>query len=268
MDKRIIAKTAIVLLWVANTCWTYECTNSSATCKHKVAAADSVESILKQLKQRASEIQSYQGQVRYLFKQPLLESQSLRKGVLYYQKFGKKSKLRMNFDTLKQDDEEEQKYAEHFMFDGVWLTRIDYQIKAVESRQLAEPNEPVDAFELASRSLPIIGFSKVEDLKKQFEIKLIPPAEAGSSPLVHLNLKVKPDSKYKDDYTSINFWIDRKLVLPAKVVAVTTEADVYEIHLLKPKVNEKMDEKVFEVEIPKGFTTERIPLKKAVKQEN
>jgi len=172
---------------------------------------------------------------------------------LYYQKSGRESKLRINFQTLKQDDEKEQEYIEQYIFDGVWLTHIDYQIKHVQKRQLTEPNEPADAFELASQNFPIIGFSKVEDLKEQFEIKLVELEGKERQDFIKLHLKVKPDSIYKDDYTSIDFWIDKKLNLPAKIVAITTEEDIYQIKFLKAKVNRKLDEKVFEVKIPKGF---------------
>ena len=110
--------------------------------------------------------------------------------------------------------------------------------------------------------MPIIGFTKIEDLKKQFEIKLAEPKKDKPENLVQLRLKVKPDSIYKNDYTSVDFWIDKKLLLPAKVVAVTTQDDIYEIKLLKPKVNKNIDEKVFEVQIPKGFSRHVIPLEK------
>jgi outer membrane lipoprotein-sorting protein len=128
----------------------------------------------------------------------------------------------------------------------------------------------VDALELASENFPIIGFSKVEDLKKEFEIGLV---DSTSSPqveqqeveaknFIRLHLKVKADSVYKDDYTSIDFWVDKELYLPAKIIAVSTEEDVYEIRFLQPKVNKKIDKKVFEFEPPKGFAIEIIPLKK------
>jgi len=217
---------------------------------------------LQKLSLKTKQLESYQCGIEYLLKQPLFESQTLRKGVLYYQKLNDKSQLRVNFLTLKQDDEKEQKYVEHFIFDGIWLTRIDYQIEKVERRQLAEPNKPEDPFDLASRNLPIIGFTKIEDLQKQFEIKLVQQEKAEAERSFHLHLKVKPDSIYKDDYTAIDFWIDKKLGLPAKVVAVSTEEDIHEIKFLKPNVNEKIDKKVFEFEIPKGFTVEEIPLKK------
>ena len=103
-------------------------------------------------------------------------------------------------------------------------------------------------------------------MKKQFEIKLVKLKKEKPENLIQLNLKVKPDSIYKDDYTTIDFWIDGKLGLPAKVVAVSTEEDIYEIKFLQPKVNKKIDKKVFEFEIAEGFTVEEIPNSKKNKK--
>lgn len=275
MNKRIIMKVFPLLLAIVSTCLAVGCTGNLAGSELKGGDINSVEVVLERLKKQTAELKSYQSQIEYRFIQPLFESETRRKGVLYYAKFDGKSKLRINFQTLKQDDEEEQKYIEQYIFDGIWLTHIDYQIKAVKRHQLAEPNKPVgDVFDLVSRNLPIIGFTKVEELKKQFEIKLVEqkkepppviPAEAGIHEFIQLNLKVKPDSIYKDDYTTIDFWIDKKLFLPAKVMAVSTEEDIYEIKFLRPKVNKKIDKKVFEFEVPEGFTVEIIPLKKKSK---
>ena len=276
MNKKIITKVALVLLLTVSNYWAGGCKESLAAQQPEKVKPDPVEAVLKQLNQKTKQLQSYEGRIEYRISQPLFESETLRKGVLYYARFDKKkTKLRINFQTLKQDDEKEQKYIEQFIFDGVWLTQLDYQIKTVRCHQLAEPNKPVDAFELASKNLPIIGFTKIKDLKKQFEIKLIEPrkehtsvipAKAGIQQFVHLHLKVKPGSVYKDDYTYIDFWIDKKLGLPTRIVAVSTEQDIYQIKLLKPKVNKKLDKKVFDFKIPRGFgKPEIIPLKKKTK---
>jgi len=273
-----------LLIAAMGTCWAGGCLASLAHQQHKAADVNSIDAVLKQLIRSTAKLKSYQCRIEYLFSQPLFESQTLRTGRLYYQKSSRESKLRINFQTLKQDDEDQQKHIEHYIFDGVWLTHIDYQIRQAKMRQLAEPNQPVDAFELVSENFPIIGFNKIEDLKKQFEIKLmdstgspqveqekertsvIPaklvPKGAGIQDFIYLHLKVKPDSIYKDDYTSIDFWIDRKLYLPAKIVAVSTEEDIYRIRFLDAKVNEKIDKEVFEFKILQGFDMEIIPLKK------
>jgi outer membrane lipoprotein-sorting protein len=223
---------------------------------------NSVDAVLKQLNEKASELKSYEGLIEYKYIQPLLESEALRKGILYYARFDGKSALRINFETLKQEDEEEQKYIEHYIFDGRWLTQIDYQIKAVKRYELAEPNNPTDAFDVASKNLPILGFAKIEDLKKQFEISLIEQKKNEPNDLIGLHLKVKPDSIYKDDYIWIDFWIDKKIGLPLKVVALSTEEDIYEIKFLNLKVNKDIDKKVFEFKIPDGFGEPEIVLLK------
>jgi len=271
MNKKMITKVFVILLTVIGNCWAGCCVKSAQPKDKKETKADPVEKVLKQLKQKTTDLESYQAGIEHLIRQPLFESQTLRKGVLYYARFGRKSALRINFETLKQDDEKEQKYIEQYIFDGIWLTQIDYQIEAVKRYQLADPNalkdanEPMDAFDLVSRNFPIIGFSNVEDLRKEFEITLVDKEPNKPAEFIQLHLKVKPGSAYEDDYTSMDFWIDGKSYLPAKIVSVSTEEDIYEIRLLDPEVNKKINKKVFDFKIPEGFTVEETPLKKAEK---
>jgi len=224
--------------------------------------ANSVKTVLQNLNRQTASLKSYQCQLDYRFSQPLLQSQSVRTGNLYYLKSDNNSHLRINFHTLQQDDEKQQKYIEQYIFDGVWLTVIDYQIKEVKKYQLAEPNNSVDAFELAANNFPIIGFSSTQDLKKDFDISLLPQQRNDSNDFIGLHLKVKPDSGHKDNYTSVDFWIDKKLNLPAKITAFSTEGDIYEIKLLQPKVDQPIDKKIFELKIPKGFGQQITPLEK------
>jgi outer membrane lipoprotein-sorting protein len=76
-------------------------------------------------------------------------------------------------------------------------------------------------------------------------------------------MDIKPDSVYKDDWVWINFWIDKELYLPAKMVTLTTEEDFYEISFLNASVNEGLNDNVFQVQIPDGFAQpEVIPLRR------
>ena len=255
MDNKRVISAGLILLCAAG------------FCRAATASDNSVDDVLKELSKKAAAIKSYRCQIDYLYSQPLFESKTLRKGRLYYHKCEGGSALRINFKTLKQDDEPEQKYFEQYIFDGVWLTVIDYQLKEVKRYQQAEVNEPMDAFELARRNLPIVGFSETENLKKDFEITLLKPGRGEAGKFSHhLRLKTKADSRYKDDYTTIDFWIDKKSGLTAKIVAVSTQDDVYQINLAGAAVNNKIDKKVFEVVIPKGFNeSESVGLDKGKK---
>jgi len=261
MDTKIITKVLLILLVTMGNCWAGCCAENKCTIDQE-KQVDPIDVVLTKLSQKTKELKYYQSHVEYKFIQPLFESTTLRKGIMYYAKFGSKSKLRVDFKTLKQDDEKELQFREEFIFDGVWLTQINYQSKQVRKRQMTEPNKPVDAFELAGRNLPIVGFAKIEDLKKQFEIKLVEQQGDEDENFIHMHLKVKPDSMYKDNYTSIDFWIDKKLGLPAKITAVSTEEDIYQIKLIKPSINKPIDINVFEFEVPDKFGKEVIPLKK------
>ena len=231
-------------------------------CSAQPDAAETVDTILKKLEEKATELTSYRCKLDYVFRQPLLESQTRQKGTLQYAKFDERSYLRIDFRTMQQDEEAEQAYRQQFLFDGVWLWHIDYQIKNAEARQITEPNQPADAFALASRRVPVLGFSRVEELEKQFAIELVKPAPPETMPYHHLHMKVLPESVYKDDYVTIDFWIDRKLTLPAKVVAVTTEQDVCEIRLLEPQVNQKIDKAAFAVKVPDDFAVQTVPFER------
>ena len=293
MNKKIISKAVIVLLWTVSACWVSgsitacECPKSSDTKQMVEKKANAVDTVLKQLNKKAMELKSYQAQIEHKSIQPsLFGSETLRKGILYYVKFGKKSKLRLNFQTRKIENEEEEKYAEEYIvldgacltypgdqFKGIWAVQIDYEIEGVKYIQLVaearDPNKMVDVFELISRNFPMVGFTRIKDLKKQFEITLIEQKKSKPENFIQIHLKVKPNSLYKDDYIFIDFWIDKKLGLPVKIVAVSTEPanepaeqkDIFEIKFLKPKVNRKINEKVFNFKILKEFgEPEIIPL--------
>ena len=281
---KIMVKATFIVLWVTSINWACGCVEAPNKQQQENPKDDPVNIVLEKLNKTTLSLKSYQSQIEYKYTQPLLESEALHKGVFHYTRSNGQSALSINFNTLKQDDEKEQKYIEQYIvlngdrltlpdheLKGIWLAHLDHQIKEAKYYQLAEPNDPnnpTDVFELASKKLPMLGFSKIEDLKKQFEVKLIEQKKGESEDFIQVHLKVKPNSIYKDDYISIDFWIDEKLNLPAKIIAVKCEpeppyGDIEEIKFLKPKVNQNIDNKVFELKIPKGFgEPEILPLER------
>ena len=279
MNKMTITRLIFVLLSTACIGCASECAEGSDT-----QPRSQVDEVLEQLNRKTSELKSYQCQVEYKYVQKLPESESLRKGILYYLKSDRKSAMRINFNTLKQEDEAEQKYVEQYIvidgeripdsrhkFEGIWLVHLDYEMSQAKYYQIAEPNDSnstEDVFDLAGRNLPILGFGRIDNLKEQFDIELVEQKKPESEDFTQVHLKVKPNSVYKDDYISIDFWIDKKLGLPIKIYAVTTEpeppyGDVYEIKLLRPEVNKGIDEKVFDFKLPRGFgEPDIVPLEK------
>ncbi|MDO8303836.1 MAG: hypothetical protein Q7T18_11400, partial [Sedimentisphaerales bacterium] len=127
--------------------------------------SNEVDAILARLDQKSRQTKTYEAKIVYLYKQPTLESELLRSGMIYYVNNDTSSKLRINFTSLRQDNESVPKYREEYFFDGVTLTRVDHKLKQVEYRQLADANKPLNAFDLAGRYLPIVGFTKTDTLR-------------------------------------------------------------------------------------------------------
>ena len=273
MDGKIMIRVSVTIFLLGSFCFGQGCSEVNAVGATEVketqtAPVDKVDEILAKLNKRSGEIKTYQCKLEHLSRQPLFDSQTLRTGRMWYLRGDKQSLLRVDFDTIKQDVEPEEKYVEKFFFDGVWLTRIDYQLKEVKRYQLVDPNklkagETIDAFDLLSEDLPIVGFTGTDKLKKEFNITLAEPNANEPNDTIGLHMAVKPDSIYKDDWVWIDFWIDKKLYLPAKVVTLSTQDDIYEISFIDAKVNEPIDPDVFEVVVPEGFVeSETVPLKK------
>jgi len=224
---------------------------------------DKIDEILSRMNQSTARLKTYQAEFHYLFIQDpeLLDSQTLRKGKLYYKKDASGSKLRVTFNTLKQDDGDEENHIEHYIFDGVWLKKIDFQLEKANFFQQAPEEKPIDVFEFISHRFPLLGFTNTALLRKDFNITLIPSKDAKSSNFKGLKLTPTKDSIYKNEYSSISFWLDTGTFLPAKIAAKSTEGDIFDIQLLESKVNKKIKNAVFKLETPKHFSQNIAPLK-------
>jgi len=103
-------KMTVIVAAVTGVCGLAFCAEQSTS------DANSVPAILDGLRQKTTQLRSYQCEVNYLFSQPLLESKTLRTGNLYYARLGNGSKLRINFDTLTQDENPQQKHGEREIY--------------------------------------------------------------------------------------------------------------------------------------------------------
>ncbi|MDD5458469.1 MAG: hypothetical protein PHF37_03655 [Phycisphaerae bacterium] len=220
------------------------------------AAKNNVAKILDNIKQSTESMKSYSADISYLFSQPLFDSKTLRIGKIHYKKNDKQSLLKIEFDTLRQDDGKVQKQRQIYLFDGVWLHRLDYETKQAEKRQLADSNEPVDVFELVKRNFPLVGFSDPAELSENFKISL----KNETDKQLTLDLNVKADSVYSEDYKSILVTIGKEYFLPIKIIAVSSEQDEYEITFTNPKINEQKSADIFKLKIPADFEQNTVPL--------
>ena len=230
--------------------------------------AGEIEEILSKMNNATKQLKSCQAKISYLFIQDpdLLDSKTLQNGMLYYQKNNSHSQLRIRFDNIKQEDFDPEKRREEFLFDGVWLTRIDFKLKQIDRYQKAQEDKPIDVFELISHNFPLVGFSDIDHLKKDFDIRL-PENPGGSNKSIRLLLTTKKGSRYENEYKKIDFRADGETYMPQQIVAYSSQGDIYDIEFTELKINKKLEKGVFTIETPPDFrkNTEQLEEKLAEK---
>lgn len=213
-----------------------------------------IEKILLKMHDATVKLTSCQANLSYLFIQDpdLLDSKTLKTGMLYYQKDDKRSRLRIRFDDIKEEDFEPEKRREEFLFDGVWLIRIDFKLKQIDRYQKAPEDKPIGVFELIGHNFPLIGFSDIKLLREDFDIRF---PEHNDSPDKHIQLllTVKKESKYENEYKKIDFQVDKVTYMPRRIVAYSSQGDIYDIQFSELKVNKKLKNSVFTIETPPDF---------------
>jgi hypothetical protein len=247
-------------------------TSENAGAENDNNSLDKLEQIMEKLSNSTKKLKSYNCTLRHLYTQPMFETKTLRIGKLFYQKDDKGSRLLVRIDKIQQDDEKPLKQKEEYYFDGYWFTQIEHETKQVKRFELAktdDPNGPLDAFELMSQNFPIIGFTNTQNLRKDFDITIVDNDEnevnkesdrnKTDEDIIELQMKVKKDSKYAEDYSSFDFHIDKKTYLPKRIIAKTTDHDhetlddFYTIDFIKPNVNKKISSNIFKIKIPRSY---------------
>lgn len=223
-----------------------------AVCK-KVSASDEscdLSAILLRMNQATDLLVTYQCDIDYLFDQPLFESKTLRRGKMCYGPNNNLNQLLIAFDLLQNDDDPIMPAKDVYFFDGIWLTHLDYNLKQVTKHQMTEFDKPIDSFELVSRQFPVIGFTNSASLSADFDITRLASDIASC---YKLRLMPKSGSRYVDNYKKIDCYLDRNSYLPSKIIAVSTEEELYVISLTNIVINQPIAAENFDISVGSEF---------------
>ena len=248
-------KKYLLSLFLLGICITLPCRAESSGC-----TVNSLADVIKKMQTAVENLKTLSADMEYLYIQDpeLIDAKTLQKGNLYYKTDEKESKILISFLTRQQDEEPIQKRPEYYLFDGIWFTKIDTKLETIDRYQKAPEDKPVGVFEFISHNFPMVGFTDPNTLEKEFTIT-IPTEQLSDS--THLNLKVKKDSTYKEDYTEMDVWVNNSTWLPIRLTAWSTQGDFYDLRWTDIKINKKLENAVFTIETPAHFRKNTHPLK-------
>ncbi|MEN6384630.1 MAG: hypothetical protein ABFD79_05480 [Phycisphaerales bacterium] len=209
-----------------------------------------VNKTIEKLNKAAANLRNLTAKIEYTHNQTLFDTQTLRTGELFYSKDANNAFLRINFQTLKQDQSVLQQYKEDYIFDGRKLLRVDYQSKSYVSEQYST-DKAIEPFELVQDYFPIVGLAKPQEITQEFESSLTNGM---------LKLVPKESSRFFKAYTQVNVTIDPNLNLPVTFNAATTDNEEITIRLTNIEISKPVGKQVFEPQIPADFVrTEKKP---------
>jgi len=198
---------------------------------------------------RADELKTLQARVRIEQIVGIVGDVQARFGNFSYDA-GPPGRFALHIDRLVVDERPEDK--DHwFIFDGDWLVERDNQAKLFNKRQVRNPNDEAAAVDpLASGEGPFVlplRFDK-DRLMQRFDVSLIAPHD--EAPTNAVGIRLTPREGVRVDVTQVDLWYSRETALPVEIHTKSDGNSERRIFLLKQRVDEKIEDKVFNVKEP------------------
>lgn len=190
----------------------------------------------------------------------LPEDALVKRGELWYQQ-GQPGKFLAHF---KQKVSNKRLYIldERYLFDGMWYVELKSEpSKTFVRRQIRRESDAGDPYRLGEGPFPLPFGQKKEDILREFEISLVPPAEGDPENTDHLHLTPRADSQTVQDYNAVDIWIVQEgphAGLPVKVHTGKKDGtgkanSVLTIDFKDVELNRGFSGSVFELKPPPGY---------------
>ncbi len=208
---------------------------------------------LRRIEAAGEGVKALHAEVRYDRNNGLTGSKQRRFGHLSYQA-GPPSRFAVYFDRLLtgRRSEKEEKW---YIYDGRWIVERIEGEKVFIKHRVVRPEgesgegEARDPLALGEGPFPVPVGQKREEILRRFEVSVLDAS--ADDPENTVRLRLTPRAGHRIDFTSIDLWYDRDTLLPRRVLALDdVSQDEVIVELLDPKVNDEVDESVFDTRAP------------------
>ena len=235
------------------------------TCSAPEGVDCRVNALLTEIEKAGSELKSFQAEMKYDVLDPLSESQRIRTGQLYYQVKEDVVYARIHFDDLVQLDLMDEdsnpkpvKFNEDYYFDGLWVHRSNTQTKTIERWEVSLQRQARQSFRLGQGPFPLPFAITKSDVLEFFTVKIVSDEQDEANKVekaIHMLLMPKPDTKYAEDYTSIEFWVNESSYFPVKIKYEEKDYIQTAVMWTNIKTDKKIKDSIFKTpSVPNGWT--------------
>ncbi len=164
---------------------------------------------------------------------------------------------------------------EKHMFDGRWYVEVQSRTKTVTRREVRRPEDRTNPYRVGSGLFALPFGQKKEDILREFEVVLEPPAADDAADTDHLKLTPRTGTKTGESYKELHFWVSRSgplAGLPVKVRTAKLDGtgklnSWMTITFDDVRLNVGVPDETFDLQTPAGFVEEVEELREAAPPE-
>ena len=181
------------------------------------STAPEVVSILERLEQAGKDIKTIRCKVEFKTEDTLNITETTRYGSIQFKRAEPNPMFLVSFDKMVADGTVLRQKV-WYLFRDRWLIEANSKSQNRIDREILEPGEQADFFDLDKAPFPMPFGQKKEQILKNFEVKLIPPQPGDPDDCDHLLCKPKDESGLARDYGRLDYYVSRKLNLPLRIL--------------------------------------------------
>ena len=178
----------------------------------------SIDEVLDALDRQGDQMKDFTADVALTETDELTKEGFTRAGTVRFQKLADgDARIRVDFKTRKSGEGKPRTEQIEYLLDKGWLTERNYRKSNQVRRQVMKPGEKVDLLKLGEGPFPLpIGQAK-EDVKKMFDVEVIPAAEGDPTGTIRGRLKPKEGTQFARRFKHIDVWVDPKAQMPRRI---------------------------------------------------
>lgn len=184
-------------------------------------AAPSVEEILTRLEKRSDGLRDIRCKIHFVEDDQMNLTKQTKDGLILLLMGEPNPKFMVHFEKSERDGILGKR--EWYLFDGRWLHEAIERIEQVTKREITRPGEKRDFFDIETAPIPLPFGQKKEKILKNFTVTWMPPVDGDPKNCDHLECVPKPGSSVARRYDKLDFFIDREVHLPRRIIITGSE---------------------------------------------
>jgi outer membrane lipoprotein-sorting protein len=221
----------------------------------------SIDDVLDAMQARGGDLKSFTADVAQTMKDDVHGYDTTFRGKATFQALpGGDARLHLVFDMKQKGKHAAVPSKKEYLLQDGWLTDRDYPTNNETRRQVVQPGQKLNLFQLGKGPFPLPIGQNRQQVHLQFDVTRDPPDKDDPPHTIHLTLTPKPDTDLARQFQTIDFWVDTDQRMPVRIETVDSRGVNDQVtDLTNLKVNPPVNDGDFTLPPATGLRTSEVP---------